>query len=553
MPCANSKCSPAPTTPPSDATAPDKSASSFVPALISFHGTAYEFFRNAILDARNYFAPSGVSAPQDQRNPFGGSLGGPIVKNRTFFFADYQGTRDNTGITQVTNVPTSAERTGDFSQSTLPAIDPLTGGPFPNDIIPSYYLDPTGSAIAALYPLPNRNVPNQNYVSSPDGRTRADQFDPRVDHSLGRSSQLTFRCSFGDQSLFELFTGPGSPLVPGYGDNVPNHAQNAMIAETHVFTPTLLNEFRAGFDRVSEGVYQQDIATNVNTQVGLPTISTNSRDFGLSLISLTGFSPLGDEDNNPQHSTTNVYQLNDTLTWVYGRHQAKSGVDYRITQQNAYRDIESRGFLDFTGLLLGNPLEELLLGLPTDTGVATLNNPEHLRTYSYNCFANDTWRVRPNLTLILGLRYEYNSPAVDAQNHADLYDQATQTLVPVGTDGMPRSGYLPDRNNFGPRVGFAWTPAGSPLTVLWGGYGIYYDQSSLAPGEGLYFSPPYFNLNVYYPLSATEPLAALRPLPQQLSGALPALRPGLPTQPAHALRAAMEFRYPTVSGRQPHV
>ena len=136
-----------------------------------FHGTAYEFFRNALLDARNYFAPSGVPAPQDQRNQFGGTLGGPIAKNRTFFFVDYQGTRDNTGITQVTNVPTAAERTGDFSQSSLPAIDPFTGAPFPNNVIPSAYLDPTGLAIAALYPLPNRNVANQNYVSSPDGRT----------------------------------------------------------------------------------------------------------------------------------------------------------------------------------------------------------------------------------------------------------------------------------------------------------------------------------------------------------------------------------------------
>jgi len=478
-----------------------------------FHGTAYEFFRNAVLDARNFFAPAGAPAPQDQRNQFGGTLGGPIVKNRTFFFADYQGTRDSTGITQVTNVSTLAERAGNFSQSSLPAIDPYTGAPFPNNTIPSAYLDPTGLAIAALYPAPNRNVPNQNYVSSPDGRMRDDNFDLRVDHTLAPSSQLTFRYSFVDGTLFEPFTGPSFPLVPGYGDNVPTRDQNAMIAETHVFTPALLNEIRAGFDRVSEGVYQQDIGQNVNSQVGLPTISTDPRDFGLSLISVTGFSPLGDEDNNPQHSTTNVYQLNDNLTWVHGRHQAKFGVDYRITQQNAYRDIESRGFLDFLGDITGNALEELLLGLPTDSGVATLDNPEHLRTHSYDFFANDTWRVRPNLTLILGLRYEYNSPAVDAQNHANLYDQATQTLVPVGTDGMPRAGYLPDRNNFAPRVGLAWSPSGSPRTVVRAGYGIYYDQSSLAPGEGLYFSPPYFNLNVYYPLSATAPLLLSNPFP----------------------------------------
>ena len=478
-----------------------------------FHGTAYEFFRNAVFDARNYFAPSDTPAPQDQRYQFGGTLGGPIVKDRTFFFLDYQGTRDSTGITQVTNVPTLAERTGDFSQSPIPAINPFTGTPFPNNMIPSAYMDPTGLAIAALYPAPNRNVPNQNYVSSPDGRMRDDNFDLRVDHSFTPSSQLTVRYSFADGALFEPFTGVGFPLVPGYGDNVPTRDQNAMIAETHVFTPSLLNEFRAGFDRVSEGVYQQDIGQNVNSQVGLPAISTNPRDFGLSLISVTGFSPLGDEDNNPQHATTNVYQLTDNLTWVHGRHQAKFGVDYRITQQNAYRDIESRGFIDFLGDITGNALEELLLGLPTDSGVATLDNPEHLRTHSYNFFANDTWRVRPNLTLILGLRYEYNSPGVDAQNHANLYDQATQTLVPVGTDGMPRGGYVPNRDNFAPRVGLAWTPAGSPRTVVRAGYGVYYDQSSLAPGEGLYFSPPYFNFNVYYPLSATAPLLLSNPFP----------------------------------------
>jgi len=478
-----------------------------------FHGTAYEFFRNAIFDARNYFAPSGVAAPQDQRNQFGGTLGGPIAKDRTFFFVDYQGTRDSTGITQVTNVPTLAERAGDFSQSSLPAIDPTTGSPFPNNQIPSYYLDPTGLAIAALYPAPNRNVTNQNYVSSPDGRVRDDQFDLRLDHSLSPSSQLTFRYSFADNSLFEPFTGPSFPLVPGYGDNVPSRDQNAMIAETHVFTPALLNEIRLGFDRVSLGVYQQDSGQNVNAQVGLPEVSTNPRDYGLSSISVTGFSPLGDESNNPQHGTTNVYQLTDNLTWVHGRHQAKFGVDLRILQQNAYRDVESRGFIDFLGLFTGNALEELLLGLATDSGVATLNNQEHLRTHSYNFFANDNWRLRPNLTLILGLRYEYNSPGVDAQNRADLYDQATQTLVPVGTDGMPRGGYVPDRNNFAPRLGLAWTPGGSLKTVVRAGYGIYYDQSSLAPGEGLYFSPPYFNFNVYYPLGPTAPLLLSNPFP----------------------------------------
>jgi hypothetical protein len=501
-----------------------------------FHGTAYEFFRNAVLDGTNYFAPKDQPTPQDQRNQFGASGGGPVIRNRTFFFADYEGRRANTGITQVTNVPTAAERTGDFSHSSLVPINPFTQQPFPNLIIPQQFQNPVGAAIAALYPLPNRSVPHANFVSSPAQRDRDDHFDLRLDHALAPSSELAIRYSFGDRHLFEPFTGSGFPVVPGFGDNVPRRGQNAMIAETHVFTPSLLNEFRAGFDRVSLGVTQQDAGRDLNRSVGLPEISKNPRDFGLTQIGVTGFSPLGDEGNNPQHGTTNVYQVMDTLTWVRGRHQAKFGFDARILQQNAFRDVESRGFIDFLGLLIGNPLEELLLGLATDSGVATLNNAQHLRTHSLNFFANDTWRVRQNLTLTLGLRYEFNSPAVDAQDRANLYNPSTHSLVAVGTNGMPRSGYNSDLNNFAPRVGLAWMPCGRNNMVVRAGYGIYYDQSSLAPGEGLYFSPPYFNFNVYFPLSAQAPLLVNDPFPAQFP---------LPTAPS-ALAFQRDLQTPYV-------
>ena len=477
-----------------------------------FHGTAYEFFRNAALDARNYFAPSGVPAPQDQRNQFGATLGGPIIKDRTFFFADYEGRRQKTGVTQVTNVPTALERVGNFSESRVVPINPFTQQPFSNNQIPQPYLDPTGLSLASLYPLPNRAVPGQNFVSSPNLTDRDDHFDVRVDHSLAPSSELTFRYSFADDSLFEPFTGPTFPLLPGYGNSVPSRSQNAMAAETHVFSPSLLNEIRFGFDRVALGVVQQNAGTDINAAVGLPPIAV-PRDFGLSLISVTGYSPLGDDPNNPQHGVTNDYQVLDTLTWVHGRHQAKFGFDVRILQQNAFRDVESRGFIDFLGVYTGSPLADLLLGLPTDSGLARLDNPEHLRTHSYDFFANDTWRLRPNLTLTLGLRYEYDSPGVDAQNRANLYDPALGALAQVGTNGLPRGGYLPDRDNIAPRVGVAWTPGGGGHTVLRAGYGIYYDQSSLAPGEGLYFSPPYFNFNVYFPLGPTAPLLLSNPFP----------------------------------------
>src|SRR5207253_2653718 len=168
------------------------------------------------------------------------------------------------------------------------------------------------------------------------------------------------------------------------------------------------NELRLGFDRISAGAFPQNTGRNINSEVGLPTISSNPRDFGLSQITVTGFSQLGDESHNPQHSATSIYQAIDTVTWVRGRHLIKAGFDLRWIRQNAFRDELSRGFLSFLGVT-GNALAEMLLGYPSLTGVARLDNQQHLRTHGAYGFAQDTWRIRPDLTLSAGLRYEYRS------------------------------------------------------------------------------------------------------------------------------------------------
>lgn len=480
------------------------------------HGTAYEFFRNAVLDARNYFAPANEPDPKYQRNQFGGSLGGPLRKDRTFLFADYEGRRVREGITRVTNVPTLLERVGDFSASPFPLFDPFTQRPFPGNRIPANRLHPSGLAIAALYPAPNRSVPGENFVSSPTLRDRNDQFDARLDHALSASSDLMFRYSFGDRTLFDPFSGPAFSLVPGFGTNIPRRSQNVMLGETHVFTPRLLNEVRLGFNRVALGSYHENAGNSINKRVGLPELSSRTSDHGLSFITVPGYSPLGDEYNNPQHSVTNTFQVLDHATYSSGQHLIRFGFDFRALQQNAYRNVQSRGFIRFLGLT-GNALSELLQGLPTVSGGARLDNPQHLRTKSYNFFAQDTWRMRPDLTLSAGVRYEYNSPGVDVDDRANLYDPRTRQLVPVGRNGFPRSGYDADYNNFAPRLGIAWTP-GRRGTVIRAGYGMYYDQSALAPSEGLYFSPPYFDLRLYYalqtlPLFLHDPFPANYPFP----------------------------------------
>ena len=483
------------------------------------HGSLFEFHRNGALDARNFFAPSSEPKPKYLRNQFGGSIGGPIRKDRTFIFGDYEGTRSREGITRITNVPTLRERQGDFSQSLFGfPIDPFTGMAFPGGVIDPLRIHPVGRAIAALYPLPNRNEPFRNFVSSPTQRDDNDSFDVRVDQRVTDRADLTFRYSFGDRNLFEPFTGTNLSLVPGFGDSVKRRSQNAMAAFTVVLTPNLVNETRAAFSRVAASVTQE--ASHLNSELGLPTISPNPRDAGLSFITLTGFSPLGDEGNNPQKSVTNVYQVINTSSYSRGRHLIKFGGDIRFAQQNAFRDVESRGRLTFSpfGQVTFNALGDLLLGFPFITSVARVDNPQQLRTESYNVFFNDSFRVSSRLTLNAGLRYEFNSPPVDAEDRANVYDPASRSLVAVGTNGVPRSGVEADKNNFAPRVGLAWTIGSEAKTVVRAGYGIYYDQSALAPGEALYFNSPYFDNNLYFslpglPLTLSDPFPAFFPLP----------------------------------------
>lgn len=485
------------------------------------HGTAYEFVRTGALGARNFFAPPGEPAPDYERHQFGFSIGGPLRRSRTFFFGDYEGSRLREGITRVTNVPTAAERTGDFSQSLLPPpIDPFSGLPFPGGMIPSSQLHPVGLAIAALYPLPNRDRPFQNYVSSPAQRDDNDHFDVRVTHVLRAGADLSVRYSLGDRRLFEPFAGPAFSALPGFGNDVPRRGQHLVAGQTSVISPSLLNEVRVAWGRVSIEVVPELHANLTNAAVGLSSIWTDPRDEGLSFSTVTGFSALGTEYNNPQQSTTNAWQVADTLTWTTGAHLAKVGIDIRGVRQEGFRDVQSRGFLTFSGQagLSGNALADLLLGLPLFSGAARLDNPQHLRTASYGVFAQDNWRARQDLTVSAGLRYEYVSPPTDPDDRASLYDPATGDLARVGTAGLPRGGYVGDRNNIAPRVGLTWTVPGRLEMVLRGGYGVYYGQSALAPSEGLYFSPPFYDLSLFFPLpglplTLSDPFPASFPIP----------------------------------------
>ncbi len=506
------------------------------------NGTAYGFARNGALDARNVFAPTSEPAPHYERYQAGASTGGPLVRGKTFFFADYETTRRREGITRVTTVPTLAERAGDFSRSVLPPPrDPFSGQPL--TFLPSFAQHPIGRAIAALYPDPNRASPTANFVSSPIERDDVHQFDVRGDQANAKGGELTLRFSFSDRQLFEPFTGPSQSAIPGYGNDVPRRAQSFLASDTRALSASVLNEGRVAFTRVASSVRQEGEGVSLNRQVGLPELSSDPRDWGLSFISVLGYSPLGHEINNPQKSTTNALQIADSVTWGTGRHLMKAGGDVRFIAQNAFRDVLSRGQMIFSGQITGNALADLLLGLPVVTIGARLDNPQHLRTHAWSAFAQDRWQVHPAVTINAGVRYESIAPPVDRDDRANLYDPSTGTLVQVGTGSLPRGGYTTDRNNIAPRVGVAWSPSGDGRTVLRAGYGRYFSQSALSPSEALYFSPPYFRASFYFPLpmfllSLSDPFPASFPLPTPPSAL--AIQPDLATPSLHHWNVAVE-------------
>ena len=438
-------------------------------------GTAYTFIRNGALDATNYFAPKGEPDPEYQRMQSGFSIGGPIVRDRTFFFADYEATRADEGITRISTVPTEAAR----------------------NALPASLTHPVGRSIAALFPSPNRPSQVGNFVASPTQRDRTDHFDVRSDTAFGGAFDVMARYSFADRRLFEPFSGPGFSTLPGYGSDVARRGQNFVASATHILSPNLLNESRIGVNRVSASVFPEEGST-VNRDVGLPEPWGNPRDAGLSLITVSGYSPIGHEYNNPQSSTTNTIHVADTLTWTRGNHLVKAGFDGRLIRQDAFRDVQARGSLTFTSAFTGSPLVDLLSGLPTFTTLARVDNPQRLRTESYAWFVQDSYHVRPDVTVSAGLRYDLTSPPVDVEDRATLYDAQTGALVPVGTAGLSRAGYEADRNNWAPRIGAAWTIDEAATTVLRGAYGIHYNHSALAPSEGLYFSAPYFNFSAFF-------------------------------------------------------
>jgi hypothetical protein len=495
------------------------------------HGTAFEFFRNQVLDARNFFNRSS-ERPAVKQNQFGIALGGPVVlpkiyngRDRTFFFADYEGTRIRRAAQSNTLVPTAAMRTGDFSGRPVindPATtrpDPARPGAFVRDPFPGNRIPAERQARESRYYLqfyPEANTPGGTYAFAPGRRNEADKFDIRMDHHFSPSDTLSSSYSLNEGGNY----APGQFEANG-GVTHSVRKQRWSLSEMHTVSPGMFNEFRLGYVRTRFYNEPQGLGTNHTLLSGISGFAEQSSDFpGFPGLGITGYLSFNPNAFSPIKFRDNKYEILDNVTWIRGTHALKFGAHFRRYDTATTNAARSRGDFTFNGTYTGNAWGDFLLGLPFQ-GRRTFPRNLFGIKYLYNehFFVQDDWKVNPRLTLNLGLRYELNHQlrtvndqnastdpvlrqivvASDSSGKINVEGQQVgrfllplfqDVIVPSSSVGLDGSLRRLDKNNFGPRLGLAWRPTGGTLVIRLG-YGIFYGliQGNRAESTGIVNAP----------------------------------------------------------------
>jgi outer membrane receptor protein involved in Fe transport len=491
----------------------------------SFHGSAYEYLRNDVLDARSFFGHAGlVTKPTLKRNQFGASLGGPIIKDKTFLFFSWESLRERSATTNTGQVmPTEAERAGDFSQSKTKPIDPTTGLPFPNDRIREDQMSKAAVQIGnLLFPLPNING-NQLIFNAPGSDTR-NQYVTRFDHAFS-PRDLFYASYFYYDTL--THANAGLPLFNGFNNWTNNHFVGNY---TKIISPTVVNAFtytlnRLAFVRsadpilpdqfpgqppkIAAGLRYQDFGVMTTAQDPQYPMSTR-------LGSFSGY--FGTGGNTYFDVVPTAHEIRDTLSVTHGAHSLKVGFEFAMSEANRHEVYNADGTsFDFGGTRAGNGWAEWLLGLPTNfQQYSTLRSDNIFKTFAG--FVQDDWKLAPNFTLNLGLRYEPYFGIRDGHNEIIAYRPGMQsTLLPnaplglviPGDPGISPTTYDKDWNNFAPRVGFAWLPFGpSSKTSVRAAYGVFYNtERGYLLNETQLNQPFVLNVSIPNPPSFENPWA----------------------------------------------
>jgi hypothetical protein len=460
-------------------------------------GTVYEFLRNDALDANNFFSNAlGAPKPVRKRNQFGAAVGGPLVKNRTFWFADYEGLREREGVPRVRQVPTAAEKAGLFSAA---VVDPFaTGRPqFSKNaqgqwVIPKDRWDPVGAKIVSLIPDPN--VPGTTiFASTPITRTRQDQFDVRLDHKLSDDATLFGRYSFVDTDTFRPAPLPGlaeGSFNDAFGSNL-NRSQGVAIGLTWIFSPTVVGDFRLGWARGNYFTYPPNFGVDGAAEIGLKNVPNDPGIVGgVPKVNIQAFDAVGRHTSTPQFQTPRSWNPRATFNWNLNRHLLKFGGEF-LHVETGINDLNATiGRMNFEDRFTGKAVGDLLLGLPSQLALTSFTVMKQSQNM-YFTFVQDDFKVNSHLTLNMGLRYEFATPPREKDNRFGNFDPATGTMV-FAKDGdiFDRSLIHPDFNNFAPRLGFAYQA--NHRLVVRGAYGMFYSHTVRQGREGLLgFNPPY--------------------------------------------------------------
>lgn len=495
-----------------------------------FHGLGYEYVRNNYFDANDFFSDRhGLHKPKYNQNQFGGYLGGPVAKNRLFFFFDYEGTRIKQGVLRTATVPLPNERIGDFSPATAAAVgvkyptiyDPTTCQPafsgnncqpFANNSIPSGSLDPTMQALMALFPQPNTTTagspPNvNNYIRNALLTDFESNYDARVDWTPSSSDTVFARYNYSNRS--RSIPGYLGGLADGtstsaWGNQILK-AHSAVLGWTHILNQNMVNEFRFGWVRDFSYAQQQPFGLSQLAGSFVPGIPNNPAiGGGVPLTQFSNFAFEGSPDFLPKRQIPMQYQYNDTFSIVWGKQTLKFGTSVYLPMRNIFQDEPgTRGDLGFTGVFTcqhsapgkcvsgtGLSYADGLLGYVQSTQLTNVFFVDQ-RLWMASGFAEDDWKVTPKLTLNLGLRYDFATPPLEAQNRMADFDPNAGALV-FAKSGSLKSRAIVDVNNhdFAPRFGFSYSPV--EHTVVRGGYGIYYSLFERFGSEDeLALNPPF--------------------------------------------------------------
>jgi hypothetical protein len=537
------------------------------------HGSLFEFFRNTSLDADNYYTQT---QQKFNLNQFGGSVGGPIKKDKTFFFLDYQAKIQREGVSYPGFVPSTAmitpDANGDYDFTNDPSGSPRPGtfigktnqdgfgdlvNPYNNftpfqcngagnaiapnpatgaqaagtncNIIPAGLINSIGVSVAQLYPTPNVSTPGlgYNYVDQLTRKLNEGTWDARIDHTFSSTDSLFARFSY-DQAT-NLIPG-GSPTwseANAFGSNqhINNHGRNAVVTETHLFSPNTINQFTAGFSRIFNHILSYGTGSCESAILGIPgadlgsacdgitgypaSLNQSTKDCescGMTSFQMTSYYSIGDRGYAPYQGGTNVYSLSDKLDLIRGKHNISFGLIYRANEMNIRNNAFQDGYIVNAALGTGDNIGDLLMGA---MGVFAAHDQTFLgatvgRRYKmFRPWVQDDWRVSNNLTVNLGLGWSLVTPETEVENRQANYDvKSLQWYVPSGSPGLSgctncvatdgRIGIQFDKTAFEPRIGFAWKPFGGDKTAVRGGYAIFHDAAWNQGGQGLWQNPPYY-------------------------------------------------------------